>query len=92
MSWVDIAVGVGGGATAFGVVGSLLVSQLKHTVRRVVAEEVTAEIKTVKDDVTALRLKIARETGGNSNGLRQKLDSVAGDVAELRGVLSILTK
>lgn len=103
MSWVDIAVGAGGGATAIMFGGGFLVSQLKHVIRRVVAtevlseikeikKEVTSEIKTVKDDLAAVHLRLVKETGGNSNGLRQKvneigqdLNQVGKDVAHLKG-------
>ena len=92
MSWVDIAVGAGGSATAVALVGSIATAQLRHAIRRVVSEEVTEELRTVKDEVTALHLKLTKETGGNSNGMRQKLNevgrdlvSVGKDVAHLKG-------
>lgn len=90
MSWVDYLVG-GGSATVIGSgMGTLAVKYLKH----VVNEVVTAAIKDVADGLAELKLKFASETGGNSNGLRQKinevdakLDTVVETVAHLKGSL-----
>lgn len=73
--------------------------QVRHAVKRVVDEVVTKAVKDVADEVTVIRLKLASETGGNSNGLRQKLNEVSRemvtigkDVAELKGGFNQLTQ
>ena len=75
-----------------GIIGAFLIRQIRHAVARVVRSEVTDELKAVKDDITALHLKLTKETGGNSNGLRQAVNqisrdivSVGKDVAHLKG-------
>lgn len=85
MAWVDVAVGAGGGATAVGIIGAFLVQQVRHAIARVVRSEVTDELKAVKNDITALHLKLTKETGGNSNGLRQKVNELGEDLAYLKG-------
>lgn len=89
MSWVDIAVGAGGSATALGILGTLIISQAKHAVRRVVDEVVTEAVQPVKHDLTALRVKIASETGGNNHGLRQAVDEIGKDVSHIKGYLNL---
>lgn len=89
MSWVDIAVGAGGSATALGILGTLVITQAKHAVKRVVDEVVNNAVKDVADEVTAIRLKLTAETGGNSHGLRQKLNETSEDVAAIMGYLGL---
>ena len=89
MSWVDIAVGAGGSATALGILGTLIITQAKHAVKRVVDEVVTEAVLPVKHDLTALRVKIASETGGNNHGLRQAVDEIGKDVAHIKGHLGL---
>lgn len=87
-NWIDIAIGAGGGSATMSLIGGVLVTQMKHGVKRVVDEVVTLAIKEVKEDVSELKLKFAKETGGNSNGLRQKVDEVAKDVAKIQGFIA----
>lgn len=72
-----------------GLLGALVISQAKHAVKRVVDEVVQAAVKDTADEVTAIRLKLAAETGGNSHGLRQKLNEVSEDVAQIMGHLGL---
>lgn len=82
MHWLDVLIGSAGGATG---IFAALKGGMAKLIKRVVhdaSEEATKEIKT---DLAALKLKLAAETGGNSNGLRQKLNEVGEDLAKLTG-------
>lgn len=88
MMWYQIVAGGASLTVIITGVTTLLGRFIKHAVAASVREE-TAVIRT---DILALQLKLAAETGGNSHGLRQKLDEVAEDVAQLRGEVRALTK
>lgn len=79
-------------------VGTVAVRFLKRVAKDVVGEAVSgvakeADVKAIQADVTDLKVKLASETGGNSNGLRQsvnelhaKVEGVTTDVAYLKGL------
>lgn len=79
----------GGSATVItSGVGAVVVKTLK----RVATQAVHDGTEDIRDDVNSLKVKFASETGGNSNGLRQKIneldtkiDGVVVDVAHLKG-------
>lgn len=83
MHWLDILVGGSAGTVITGGLGALGGRYLKRLLRDVA----DAAVKDIKEDVIGLKVKLAAETGGNSNGLRQKLNSVAEDVAHLKGAM-----
>lgn len=60
--------------------GALVLRQLK----RVAADAVREGVQTLTDDVAAFKLKFAAETGGNSNGLRQAVNTIGRDVSDLK--------
>lgn len=88
MNWLDTLFG-GGGL----LVGGGLMGFVKKSLGRMLKELIVTAIATLKKEVldglqselTDLKVKFAAETGGNSNGLRQKLNEVAEDVAHLKG-------
>lgn len=90
MSWIQLLLGGSGAALGSGGLLGVALKQLKRSVSDAVAQGV----KPVADDLTALKLKLAAETGGNSNGLRQKVnevdskvDALAADFAEVKGFI-----
>lgn len=90
MSWVEIATAGGSATIVLTALGGLGLRSLKAAVRH----EVAAHLEPMKEDLNELKLKFAAETGGNSNGLRQKvnemdqkLDSNSEAVAYLKGAL-----
>lgn len=76
----------------------MAVKFLKRVAKDVVADAVSgvakeADVKAIQADVTELKVKLASETGGNSNGLRQAVNDLTGkvegvmvDVAHLKGL------
>jgi hypothetical protein len=83
-------IGAGSGTVVVSACGAFLVRQLKH----IAGEAVREGIKEIGNDLISLKLKIANEVGGNSNGIRQKMnevdskvDAIAVDVAHLKGTL-----
>lgn len=102
MHWANIFVGIGGGAAGAGTVGVVV----RHFIKSLIQDVVNAAIDAFKKDVDkalgdvngnvqGLAVKLAAETGGNSNGLREKLDTVGSEVstvatgvAELRGAFN----
>jgi hypothetical protein len=73
-SILEIASVAGSATLTLSVLGGLALRSLKHAVRR----EVALAIEPVSKDVNDLKLKFAAETGGNSNGLRQKINEMDG--------------
>lgn len=57
--------------------------------KRVAGDVVRSELAPLNDKITALTIKVERETGGNSNGLRQAVDSLGRDVAFIKGTLHL---
>ena len=95
MHWTDLLTGAGSGATAV----TLGVATLRRLLTRAAKDLISDVASDIKSDISRLEVKIASETGGNSNGLRQKLDEVAKnvgevakDLAELKGAFSQHTK
>lgn len=97
MNWTNLGVGGGG----FAAVVAVLAALGKHFLRSIVANEIerlerkfearfdkndTVSNKAA-EDIAKLAVDFARETGGNSHGLRQTLDGVVKDVAEMKGAL-----
>lgn len=90
MSWIQLLLGGSGAALGSGGLLGVALKQLKRSVSDAVAQGV----KPVADDLTSLKLKLAAETGGNSNGLRQKVnevdskvDALTADFAEVKGFI-----
>lgn len=81
MHWLQV---LAGGASLT-VILSGVVALLGKFIKNVVVSGIREETAPIRADILALQLKLAAETGGNSHGLRQKLDEVSDDLAELRG-------
>lgn len=79
-------------------IGTIVLKALKKVAKDAVSEALVGvakedDLKAVASDVTALKVKFASETGGNSNGLRQAVNDLTGkvegvmvDVAHLKGL------
>lgn len=87
----------GGSATVIATgAGAILTRILKRIAGDVVRDALSgvakeADVKAIAADVTALTVKLASETGGNSHGLRQavneldaKVDGIVIDVTTLK--------
>ena len=71
----------GGSAT---VITSGLGAVAFRALKRVAEAAVRDGTADIRNDVTDLKVKFASETGGNSNGLRQAVNELAGEVSDIR--------
>jgi hypothetical protein len=80
----------GGSATVITTgAGALVVRTLKRIAKEVVSDALAGvakedDVKAIATDVNTMKLKLAAETGGNSNGLRQAVDSLAREVNDVK--------
>lgn len=85
MHWLDTLIGGGAATAIYATVRGGVFRLVKRILRDVVTDvtkEVTSEIRS---DVSTVKEKLASETGGNSNGLRQKVNEISEDIAKLTG-------
>lgn len=85
---IDCLAGGASGVVVISAAATVIVKWLRSVIRTEmgpVSAGLKSEIEGVRDDITALHLRVVRETGGNSNGLRQKLNEVGEQVASLKG-------
>lgn len=88
MSSLVTWLGAGGGATVLtSGVGTVIVRLAKRIARDVA----NVLVEDVKADLVELKVDFAKQVGGNSNGLRQKLDEVGKDVAAVKTNVSNLS-
>lgn len=90
MHWYDWLGGIAAGTGLGGSIWAFAWKILRRQIHSICTEVITTVVQDIKSDVEEVKLKLAKETGGNSNGLRQKLDEVGKDVATMTGVVSTL--
>lgn len=73
----------GGVAILVGIFARALSRHFKAQITIIVAEA----LKSVAADVIELKVTLAHETGGNSNGLRQEVNKHTALLGEMKGVL-----
>jgi hypothetical protein len=98
--WVDATTSAGSAILGAGGIGAVVSKVIKGVAKEAVnagTQDIRDDIKEVKNDVSALSVKFAAETGGNSGGLRQAINeqaahmaSIGEDVAELKGAVGVL--
>ena len=77
----------GGSATVITTgIGTAVVRVLK----RVAADVVRDGTKDIRDEVAAVKVKLASETGGNSHGLRQAINEMQSDLTTVREDVAFL--
>lgn len=91
MHWANLFVGLGGGTATLGGIGVVARHFLKNMIQDIVSAAVDAfktdvskALTEVNQNVQSVAMKLASETGGNSNGIRQKLNEVSGEVGDVR--------
>lgn len=71
---------VGGGGTA--TLGAVATAVVKA------AGKFGKALEDAAADITYLKVKLAKETGGNSNGLRQAINEMSRDVTEVKAAVA----
>lgn len=99
MNWVDIVVGVSSGlGTGGGVAGAIIKygKQAMKVLAKDIAEQASntaneplkADLDVVKHDINNIRLSLATQFGGNGGGMREAINRLQVDMAEMKGHLS----
>lgn len=76
---LDVIFG-GGGVT----VGATVMGFLKKSILAIIKDMLATALADVQRDVQELKERFAKETGGNSNGLRQAVNETKADVASVK--------
>jgi hypothetical protein len=92
LSTVLVPILTGGGSatvitTGMGTIVARILKRIAGDVAREALAGVAKEsdLKAIASDVTDLKVKFAAEVGGNSGGLRQAVNEIGTDLAELKG-------
>lgn len=65
------------------IIDTAVTEKLTHVMEKIDADH--RETVKVASDLTELRVHMAKETGGNSGGMRQAINQLGSEMAELRG-------
>ena len=81
MSWVDIVVAGCSVVAALAVIAPFVRRVFRHWV----ADVVELKIQPIVDSVDRIEISLATQFGGNGGGMRQAINELGLEVAELRG-------
>lgn len=95
-SWTDIVSAVAAGGGTGTAVIALFHRLAKHalvTVAKDIADNANKPLKddidVVKQDITSIRLSLATQFGGNGGGMREAINSLQVDMAEVKGRMAV---